>query len=111
VEISFKTQKLAKVLNSKAAIRKTYGARMARDIETRLAVLRNAPTLSSVPKVRPERLHQLSGQRRNQFAVDLAHPYRLVFVPNHKPLPERDTGGIDTTRVTSITVVEIVDYH
>ena len=66
---------------------------------------------TNVSGIRTERLHELSGQRRNQFAVDLAHPYQLVFLPNHKPLPKRDTGGIDATRVTSITVVEIVDYH
>lgn len=111
VEVSFKTKKLAKVLNSTSAIRRTYGTRMERDIATRLALLRNAPALSRVPIVPPERLHRLKGHRKNQFAVDLTHPYRLVFVPDHKPLPLREGGGIDLTRVTSIMVVEIVDYH
>ncbi|MYB51310.1 MAG: killer suppression protein HigA [Acidobacteriia bacterium] len=111
MEVSFKTKKLAKVLNSTSAIRRTYGARMERDIATRLALLRNAPALSAVPRVPPERLHQLKGHRKNQFAIDLTHPFRLVFVPDHKPLPLRDDGGIDLTSVTSIMIVEIVDYH
>ena len=84
---------------------------MARTIMMRLAVLKNARALSIVPTSRPDRLHQLVGNRRGQFAVDLVHPCRLVFVPNHNPVPIREDGGIDRDKVTAITVIEVVDYH
>jgi hypothetical protein len=46
-----------------------------------------------------------------QLAVDLIHPKRLVFVPDHAPVPTKDDGGLDWTGVTRIVVVEITDYH
>lgn len=92
-------------------LQKAYGDLMAKTVMSRLAVLRNARTLSRVPTTRPERCHQLKGKRRKQYAVDLKHPYRLVFRPNHEPIPLREDGGIDTERVTAIIVIDVVDYH
>lgn len=77
----------------------------------RIAFLKNAETLSKVPPRPPNRRHQLSGDRDEQFAVDLAHPHRLVFEPNHDPLQRREDGGIDLDRVTAIRVMEVIDYH
>ena len=59
----------------------------------------------------PTRLHQLKGNRDEQFAVDLVHPYRLVFEPNHDPLPRKVDGGINLEQVTAIKIMEVVDYH
>ena len=111
MEIAFRTRKLQKVFNSCKDIKRTYGDRMARAIQNRLAVLRNASNLSLVPTSRPERLHQLSGNRKQQFAVDLVNPQRLVFEPNHDPVPENKEGGIDKDQVTAITIIEVTDYH
>ena len=57
------------------------------------------------------RLHPLSGDRAGQFAVTLVHPYRLVFRPNHNPVPLGNDGGIDARQVTLIMIMEVVDYH
>ena len=84
---------------------------MAQTIRARLGVLKNAKTLSDAPKTRPDRLHQLKGDRDEQFAVDLVHPYRLVFEPNHDPVPRTADGGIDLEQVTAIIVLGVVDYH
>ena len=84
---------------------------MARLIKMCLAVLGNASTLSAVPATRPECLHMLSGDRRGQYAIDLVHPFRLIFEPNHNPVPIRGDGGVDTDQVTSVTILEVVDYH
>ena len=84
---------------------------MTRAIMNRLAVLKAARALALVPTTPPERRHQLRGDRDEQFAVDLVHPRRLVFVPNHEPLPRRDDGGIDTEQVTAITIIAVLDYH
>ena len=84
---------------------------MARAIQRRLGVLRNAPTLAQVPTGPPDRCHRLTGDRNGQFAVDLVQPYRLVFQPSYRPVPLRADGGIDTARITAITIIEVVDYH
>ena len=111
MNIDFARQKLEKTFNSQTALNRTFGDRMARTVAMRMAVLRNARTLSMVPVTRPERRHQLEGARAGQYAVDLVHPKRLVFEPNHNPMPRKEDGGIDTDQVTSITIIEVIDYH
>ena len=44
------------------------------------------------------RCHLLKGDRKNQYAVDLIHPYRLVF--------EKKGNEIQIA-----FILEIVDYH
>ena len=111
VDITFQTQKLKKIFNSHTKLTKTYNARMARIIAIRLTVLKNAQTLTMVPTIPPLRRHQLKGKRKGQYAIDLVHPYRLIFRPANDPIPYRQDGGIDTDRVTVITILEVVDYH
>ena len=77
----------------------------------RLAVLRAAPNLSLVPVKPPDRRHLLKGDRRGKFAVDLDQSYRLVFEPDHDPVISTEDGGIDATQVTTITIIEVTDYH
>ena len=84
---------------------------MAKVIMMRMAVLKAARSLALVPTTPPDRCHQLSGDRHEQFAVDLVHPHRLVFEPSHQPLPRRSDGGIDTEQVTAITILDVIDYH
>ena len=78
---------------------------MAQTIMTRLAVFQDAETLAEAPITLPDRMHQLTSNRDEQYAVYLVHPYRLVFEPDHDPLPRREDGGIDLERVTAITVI------
>ena len=111
MDIAFSTRKLARTFNSGSALAKEYGDRMARTIQIRLAVLRNARTLALVPTSPPDRRHLLTGRRSGQYAVDLVHPFRLVFEPNHDPVPRTEDGGIDISQVTAITITEVVDYH
>ena len=111
MDISFQNQSLANRFNSDKELQKIYGKRQARSILTRMGVLSNAETLAEIPHRPPERLHQLTGGRQGQFAVDLVQPYRLVFEPDHDPVPKKDDGGIDLTQVTAITVLEVIDYH
>ena len=49
MDITFRTRKLMKVFNSERELKRAYGDRMARSIQMRLAVLKNARTLSMVP--------------------------------------------------------------
>ena len=84
---------------------------MAQTIQMRLAVLKNARMLTMVPTMPSERRHQLSGDRKGQYAIDIVHPHRLIFRPNHDPIPRKEDGEIDTAAVTTITIMEVVDYH
>ena len=111
MDIAFAKRKLEKTFNSQKALQREYGVDMARAIAKRMAVLRHARHLGMVPASRPERRHRLEGRRAGQFAVDLVQPFRLVFEPNHEPLPRDEDGGLDIERVTAIKIIEVVDYH
>ena len=111
MDIDFARARLEKMFNTDSALKKAYGDRMVRTIAMRMAMLRHAPTLSKVPITKPDRRHQLKGNRAGQYAVDLVHPNRLVFEPNHNPVSRKADGGIDTDQVTAITIIEIVNYH
>lgn len=88
-----------------------YGAENAKKIKQRMAVFMAASCLEEVPPHPPERRHELSGNRKGQFAVDLKHPQRLVFEPNHNPLPRKADGGLDLKKINAITIIEVEDYH
>ena len=111
MDIAFRTRKLKKNFNEEAALRRAYGTQMAKAIVLRMAVLKAASNLAQVPTTKPDRRHQLSADREEEFAVDLVDPYRLIFEPNHEPLPRKDDGGIDLERVIAITILEVKDYH
>ena len=77
----------------------------------RIAVLKAAPCLADVPVIKPDRMHELSGSRKGSFAVDLKHPFRMVFEPAEEPLPKKEDGGIDLDKVISIRILSVEDYH
>ena len=110
MEISFATSKLAKLCNSEKKLRGTYGPRMAALIQQRLVDLAAAETLEVMRNV-PGRCHELRENLKGLFAVDLVHPDRLAFAPDHDPMPRLSGGGIDWSRVTKIEIVGIGDYH
>ena len=112
MEITFKTTKLAKLFNSENELNRKFGAKMSRTIQSRMALLKNAPSLANVPNTPPPRRHQLSQDRDEQFAVDLVHPQRLIFEVDHDPIPRNeDDEGIDLAKVTAIRILEVIDYH
>ena len=111
MDITFRTQKLKGIFNSEKELKQAYGDRMARTIAMRLTVLKGASTLAAAASFSSLRLHQLRANRDAQYAVDLVHPHRLVFIPDYEPLPRKEDGGIDTGAVTAITIINVIDYH
>ena len=83
----------------------------ARKVRQRLVELLAADTLAVVARIPSARLHALKGERTGQFAVDVKHPFRLIFEPAHDPIPITDDGGVDLERITRIRVLSVEDYH
>lgn len=88
-----------------------FGPEDAKKIKLRMAVLGAANCLADVPVGPPTRRHELVGNRAEQFAVDLKHPKRLIFEPNHNPRPRKADTGLDLEKITAITILEVEDYH
>jgi len=87
------------------------GTDMAKRLRQRLIELQAANTLADMSYLPPARCHELTGNLKEHFSVDLTHPYRLLFVPDHDPIPRRPDGGIDRSAVTTIEVIDIEDTH
>lgn len=109
--ISFKTKKLQRICSQQREMQKHLGPGMVRKLKQRLMELNAAENLADISHLPPPRCHELSGKRAGQFSVDLEHPYRLLFEPNHNPVPRAEDDGIDREQITEIKIVGIVDTH
>jgi plasmid maintenance system killer protein len=111
MEIAFASRKLEKLCNSTKEMRAKLGDRNARILEQRLMEIKAADTLEDLAKLPAARCHELTADRKGQLAVNLVHPRRLIFAPDHDPLPTKADGGLDWKRVTRVLILEITDYH
>ena len=110
VNITFDDRDLAKRANDFRTLIRQYGEPRAKLIRRRLGELAAAVVLEDMRNLPAARCHELSGNRKGQLAVNLDHPYRLIFQPVAPP-PLKADGGLDWNLVTSISILEITNYH
>lgn len=113
MNIIFATTALRKQLTEEKEMVKVHGVIRAKKLKVILTSLRAAANLGifAPPYSPPHRCHELTGNLKGQLSVDLDHPYRLLFQPNHEPLPMRTEGGIDWKLITNIEILGIKDTH
>ncbi len=109
MKIFYKTKKLAKVLNSSKLIDKNFG-NSAKKLKRRLDDMAMADNLKELMQL-PGRHHQLTGNRKGQFACDLEHPFRLVYEPANEPLPKDENEDLIYSEITIVEIIEVTDYH
>ena len=109
--IYFKTRNLQKICSKENEAVKKLGLKMARKLQQRMMELSAAPCLDDISKLPPSRCRQLKGDRMGQFSIDLAHPYRLIFISANNPEPKTKDGGPELSKIDSIEIIEIVDTH
>lgn len=78
--------------------KKEYGEKMAAKIHQRMVELEAAELVDMLIQYSVGRCHPLKGDRQGQYAMDLLHPYRLVFEQNGK-------------NIMLIRIIAIEDYH
>lgn len=71
---------------------------MARKIHQRIDELNTADSVEMMVQYRIGSCHLLTWDRENQYALDLEHPYRLIFT---------QIGS----EIQIAEVQEIIDYH
>jgi len=110
MEISYKSKKLEKQLTKPKEIAKSFGTK-AKKINQRIKDLSGVETLADMRQLPAAGCHELTGDRKGKLAVKVSGNYRLIFEPNHNPLPQKDDGGLDWSQVTKIRVLDVEDYH
>ncbi len=98
MNITYKNKKILKVCTNASTAEKAYGREMADKIHQRIGEIQAADTVEMMIQFHIGRCHPLSQNRKGQYAVDLVHPYRLVF--------EKQGNEIQIANI-----LEIVDYH
>ena len=98
MEIRYKTHKIEKVCTIACEAEKRYGMKMALKIHQRIDEIDAPDTVEEMVQFHIGRCHPLKGDRKGQYAMDLVHPYRLVF---------EKIGN----EIQIVNVMEIVDYH
>ena len=109
MEISFANCKLQKLCESEKELRKAYGSDGAKKVMRRLSDLRAAATLEDMRNL-PGRIHELTGDRDGELAIDLAGGQRLIIAPTHGWHAEKEGAPVWTT-IDAVQVLEITDYH
>jgi len=110
VKISFKSRKLEKQLTVARELKKTYGS-MAKKVNQRMKELEAADNLEVFMTIPAARCHKLKGDREGEYAVSISGNYRLIFRPDHDPVPRKGDQSIDAIRVTDIQIMGTEDYH
>ena len=75
-----------------------YGCEMSEKIQMRIDEIKSVDTVEEMIQWHIGRCHALKNNRKGQYAVDLVHPYRLVF--------EKHGNEIQIAHI-----MEIIDYH
>ncbi|NTW84471.1 MAG: killer suppression protein HigA [Chlorobiaceae bacterium] len=111
MKLRFSSRKLEKSVESFSAIKKHYGSR-AKQVDQRLDDLKVVDCLAQIYAILSANCHELSGRRAGEFAVSISRNHRIIFIPDHDPVPRKDDGGIDLNLVDRIVITAIgEDYH
>lgn len=110
MDITFNDNKLRKLANDDRKCAKKLGEKRAKLFQKRLSDFYTAETLEDV-RFLPGHYHELTSNRKGQWACDLDHPYRLIFEPHESPIPTNDSGQYLWIKIKGVKIIKIEDYH
>jgi len=110
VEISYKSRSLEKRMTDPKELSKSFG-QLARRVNQRLNDLAGADNLAVMRTMPAAKCHELTGDRKGELAVVVSENFRMIFEPNHDPIPRKDDGGLNWEEITNIQINSIEDYH
>ena len=109
MEVDYESPRFETLIHNERALKKAYGAETVKKLAIRITTIHESKSLAEL-HFQPGRTHPLTGDRAGRFAMDLPSGRRLEFRPT-PPVPTKPDGGVDLTKVTSITLIEISDHY
>jgi proteic killer suppression protein len=107
VELQFKNNKIRRQCEDPKRAQKDFGPAIGNTLTQRVVELAAATSLMDIRAIPSARLHRLRGARSEEYAVDLVHPYRLVF----RPVLEDGVAIHALNRINIVRIEEVTDYH
>ena len=98
LHIVYKNKKLEKQCTNASEAEKKHGSQMAEKIHQRIDQIKAAESVELLLQFKIGGCHLLKGKRKDQYAMYLIHPHRLVF---------KKHGSDDSV----VCIIEIIDYH
>ena len=86
MEVHFRTKKLQKQYESHKEAEKAYGATVARRYIGRINIIKQTHSLKELMQLPGLRCHELKGDRKGQYAINLTGYYRLIFTVKDKKM-------------------------
>ena len=111
MQLSFKNADLHDLCSDDKLLRKRFGEKGRKKIRQRLDDFDAAENLAVIGRLPGARCEELKGNRAGTFSVRVHDGFRIVFVPDHDPVPRKDDGGVNWSAVTAIRIEAIEDYH
>ncbi len=111
MNIRYRNNKLAKKLESAAAIKKNFGAN-AKRVSQRMEDIEASPNLKILCSIPQANCHPLTNDRQGEWALDISANHRIIFIIDHHPIPMTADGSIERIQVTDIQIITAQeDYH
>lgn len=105
--------KLQRLLSNKNKLRRKFGHEMAEKIQLRINSLNAAESLADYwpPYSKPERCHELNGDLKGYFSIDLKQPYRLLIMPSVSISKDEHKEFDRWKQITEVEIVGVKDTH
>lgn len=110
MQIRFSSKSLEKKLTNPDKMVKAFGT-MAKKVNQRMEELKAAVNLEDMGKLPAANCHLLGSNLKGCYAVDISVNFRIIFKPDHDPIPLKVDGGMDRILITDIEVLDVEDYH
>ncbi len=107
MDLQYRSNKIRTYCESPKEAQKAYGAQIGTKLAQRVGELKAATSLEDIRNLPAARLHKLQGQRADEYAVDLVHPFRLIF----KPILDEGEDIIQLANIKIVRIEEVRDYH
>lgn len=105
MNLEFKTNKLKKQCENPGEAQKIYGKQIGTKLTQRTNELIAAKNLHDVSLNKANGFHKLDGDRNDEFAVWLVHPFRLIF----RAICDDDILELES--IDEVRIEEVIDYH
>ena len=107
MKLTFKSNKIKRCCEDPSFAQKIFGSLIATKLVQRVNELESAVNLLDIKRNPAARLHALDGARKDQFAIDLVGPFRLII----KPISGEDVKTVNIESITIVRIEEVIDYH
>ena len=111
MRIIFRTKKLQKLCETFKDASRRWGPECARRLVKRMNEMESSECLKTFKKLPAPRCHLLTCNRKGQYAADLIHPKRLVFMACDKDGNPIKDAELILGEIKDIIIIDIGDYH